>query len=167
MTSKQADAFDKVFSILPEDCQESFREVAEYAISLGYMPAIKGVRKDYLDFTNSKLKRTVLKVQAATPKFPPYISIKFYAIPTYSSYFQKAVDDRLSTWSRLKYEARCFGCGKCDGTEGYSVILPNGKQGFLCGFGILPLPPLFAYNIEEVKEALRLQDDFFKRQAYA
>ena len=127
----------------------------------------KGVRKDYLDFSNSKWKRTILKVQAATPKFPPCISIKFYAIPTYSLYFQKAIDDRLLTWNRLKYEARCFGCGKCDGMEGYTVTLPDGKKGFLCGFGLLPLPPLNAENIVEVKEALRLQDEFFKKQASA
>ena len=167
MTTKQADAYHKVFSVLPDYCRESFREVADYAISLGYMPAIKGVRKDYLDFSNSKLKRTILKVQAATPKFPPYIAIKFYAIPMYSPYLQKAVDDRQSTWNRLNYEAHCFGCGKCDGTEGYTVTLSDGKQGFLCGFGLLPLPPLCAGNIAEVKEALRFQDEFFKKQASA
>ena len=165
LTNKQADAFAKVFSMLPDDCQESFREVAEYAISLGYMPTIKGVRQDYLDFSNSKLKRTILKVQAATPKFPPYIEMKFYAITKYSSYFQKAIDDRILTWNRLKYDARCFGCGKCDGTEGYVIIMPDGKQGFLCGFGLLPLPPLNIDNIVEVKEALRIQDEFFKRKA--
>jgi len=165
MTSKQAGAFDKVFSELPDNCHESYREVAEYAVSLGYMPALKGVRKDYLDFSNSKLKRTILKVQAATPNFPPYIAIKFYAIPIYPPYLQIAVHNRLSTWNRLNYEARCFGCGKCDGTEGYTVGLPDGKQGFLCGFGLLPLPPLSADNIADVKEALRLQDEFFRKQA--
>ena len=166
MTSKQADAFEKIISGLPDDCRDSFREVAEYAISLGYMPAIKGVRKDYLDFSNSKLKRTILKVKT-DPKSPPYLEIKFYAIPAYSPYFQKAIDDRLFTWNRLKYEARCFTCGKCDGTEGYSVTLPDDQKGFLCGFGLLPLPPLSPGNIAEVKDALRLQDEFFKRQASA
>ena len=165
MTAKQMDAFNKVFSALPDDCRECFQEVAEYAISLGYMPTIKGVRKDYLDFSNSKWKRTILKIQAPTPKYPPYIAIKFYAVPTYSPYLQKAVDDRLSTWNRLKYEARCFGCGKCDGTEGYIVALPEGKKGFLCGFGLLPLPSLNNENIAEVKEALRVQDEFFRKQA--
>jgi len=167
MTAKQSDSYDKIIPVLPDDCRESFREVAEYAISLGYMPAVKGVRKDYLDFSNSKLKRTILKVQAATPKFPPCISMKFYAFPTYSSYFQKAIDDRVLTWNRLKYEARCFGCGKCDGTEGYTVTLADGKQGFLCGFGLLPLPSLGNENIAEVKEALKVQDEFFRKKASA
>jgi len=166
MTNKQTDDFNKIISALPADCRESFREVAEYAISLGYLPAIKGVRKDYLDFSNSKLKRTILKVKT-DPKFPPYLEMKFYAIPTYSSYFQKAVDDRLLTWNRLKYEARCFGCGKCDGTEGYTITFPDGKEGFLCGFGLLPLPSLDTGNIFEVKDALRLQDEFFRKQASA
>jgi len=165
MTTKQADALHKVLSALPDDCREGFEEIAECAISLGYMPAIKGVRKDYLDFSNSKWKRTILKIQAPTPKFPPYLAIKFYAVPAYSAYFQKAIDDRLSTWQRLHYEARCFGCGKCDGTEGCTVTLAEGKKGFLCGFGLLPLPPLDNENIAEVKEALKLQDEFFRERA--
>jgi len=164
MTSKQTDAFEKILSALPDDCQKNFHEVAEYAVSLGYMPTIKGVRKDYADFSNSKLKRTILKVMT-DPKFLPCLEIKFYAIPAYSPYFQKAIGDRLSTWNRLNYEPRCFGCGKCDGTEGYEVVLPDGKKGFLCGFGLLPLPPLTAEHVSEVKEALRLQDDFFRKQA--
>ena len=166
MTNKQIAALEKVLSVLPDDCQKNFREIAEYAILLGYMPAVKGVRKDYLDFSNSRLKRTILKIKTDS-QFPPYLEMKFYAIPIYSSYFQRAIGDRLSTWNRLHYEARCFGCGKCDGTEGYVVILPDGKKGFLCGFGLLPLPSLSAENVHEVKEALRLQDDFFKKQASA
>jgi len=164
MTTKQMDAFNKVFSALPDNCRENFQDIAEYAISLGYMPTVKGVRKDYLDFSNSKLKRTILKIQAPTPKFPPYLAMKFYASPVYSSYFQKALGDRLSTWSRLKYDARCFGCGKCDGTEGYMVTLPDGEKGFLCGFGLLPLPPLGNENIADVKGAMKLQDEFFRKQ---
>jgi hypothetical protein len=166
MTKKQTDALESILSALPDDFKKNFREIAEHAIYLGYMPAIKGVRKDYLDFSNSKLKRTILKIKT-DPKFPPYLELKFYAIPAYSSYFQKAIDNRLSTWKRLNYEARCFGCGRCDGMEGYSVILPDDKKGFLCGFGLLPLPPLESENVSEVKDAINLQDEFFRKQASA
>lgn len=167
MTQKQNDALNKIIAALPDDCQENFREIAEYAISLGYMPTVKGSSKDYADFSNSKLKRTILKIKAPAPKFPAYLEIKFYALPAFSAYFKKAIEDRILTWNRLKYEFRCFGCGKCNGTEGYAVTLPDGKKGFLCGFGLLPLPPLSVENMTEVKEALRLQDDFFKKQASA
>jgi hypothetical protein len=124
------------------------------------MPTTKGVRKDYVDFSKSKLKRTILKIKN-DPKFPPYLEIKFYALSKYSAYFQKAIEDRISTWNRLNYEFRCFGCGKCNGTEGYTIVLPNDKKGFLCGFGLLPLPPLSVENISETKEALRIQNDYF------
>ena len=165
MTDKQKYALDKIISDLPDDNRNTFREVAEHAVSLGYMPVLKGVRKNYCDFSNSKLKKTILKIQT-NPKFP-YLEMKFYAIPIYSSCFQRAVDNRLLTWNRLKYEACCFGCGKCDGTEGYTIILPDGKKGFLCGFGLLPLPSFSDENIVDVKEALNIQDEFFRKKASA
>ena len=55
----------------------------------------------------------------------------------------------------------CFGCGKCDGTQGYPIPLPGGGEGFLCGFGLIPLPTFRAGHVPEVKEALRIQDEFF------
>ena len=87
--------------------------------------------------------------------------MKFYAIPIYSGIFQKAIAERILTWNRFGYEMRCFGCGKCDGTQGYTFDFPDGKQGFLCGFGVLPLPEFCAENLQEVKEALKVQDEFF------
>jgi hypothetical protein len=161
MTEKQQNALSSIMTILPDDSQKSIKEIAEYAISLGYMPTIKGKNKNYLDFTNSKLKKTILKIQT-NPKFP-YLEIKFYAMPTFSAFFQKAIDYRIKTWNRLKYEFSCFGCGKCNGTEGYTVTLPDGKNGFLCGFGLLPLPSLSTENVTEVKEAIRLQNEFFMK----
>jgi len=165
MTDKQKLALNTIISAIPDKDRESYREIAEYAVSLGYMPTLKGVRKDYCDFSNNKLKRTILKIQT-NPKFP-FLEMKFYAIPAYTSCFQRAVDYRLSTWNRLKYETRCFGCGKCDGTEGYTITMTDGKKGFLCGFGLLPLPSFSTDDIVDVKEALRIQDESFKKIASA
>ena len=159
MTEKQQSALYGIITVLSEDYQKSIMEIAEYAISLGYMPTIKGKNKNYLDFSNNKLKRTILKIQT-NPKFP-YLEMKFYAIYEFSKFFQKAIDYRINTWNRLKYEFRCFGCGKCNGTEGYKITLPDGKNGFLCGFGLLPLPSLSEENVTEVKNALKLQNEYF------
>jgi len=166
MTEKQKNALEKIITALPAEYRENYREVAEYAISLGYTPSVKGVREDYADFTGSKTKKKILKINT-DPKFSPCLSIKFYALPNseYSAYFQKAIDDRILTWKRLKYKFSCFGCGKCDGTEGYIITLPDNEKGFLCGFGLLPLPLLNAENITEVKEALRIQHEYFINQA--
>ena len=162
MTEKQKNALENVISALPDDCRESYLEVAEYAISLGYMPVLKGSRQDYADFTKSKIKRTILKINT-NPDFR-WLAIKFYALPTYTGIFQEAVDARLAYWNKLGYEAHCFGCGKCDGTHGYKCNLPDGKQGFLCGFGMIPLPTFCSENISEVKEALKVQDEFYMKQ---
>ena len=162
MTEKQKYALNKVITALPNSYRESYLEIAEYTISLGYKPVIKGRREDYADFINSKLKRTILKINT-NPKFI-WPAMKFYALPTYSGIFLEAINERLAYWDKLGYEAHCFGCGKCDGTHGYKCTLPDGKQGFLCGFTVLPLPSFSAENIPEVKKALRLQHEFYSKQ---
>ncbi|MDO4285543.1 MAG: hypothetical protein Q4C60_09450 [Eubacteriales bacterium] len=161
MTEKQQHALQTILSALPEDCRESYREIAEYAISLGYMPALKGSRKDYADFSSPRLKRTLLKINA-NPDCRG-IAIKFYALPEYRGVFRDAIEKRLAYWNKLGYEAKCFGCGKCDGTHGYPCVTRSGERGFLCGFGVVPIPAFTAEHIEEVKEAMKIQDEFFKR----
>lgn len=161
MTEKQKNALNTILAALPDDCRESYQKIAEYAISLGYMPVLKGSHKDYADFTNSKLKRTILKIN--TNSNYRCIAMKFYALSRYSGIFQDAIDKRLDYWNKLGYEAKCFGCGKCDGTHGYKCITHSGTKGFLCGLGVIPIPTFKSENIDEVKEAIKIQDDFFKK----
>ena len=163
MTQKQAEALDKIIAKLLREHQESFREVAEYVISLGYMPTLKGRKKSYVDFSKSKINRTILKIDAGLNA--PKLAVKFFAIPVYSGVFEDTIKERLAYWNKLGYEVHCFACGKCNGTQGYAVGLPDGKQGFLCGFGVVPLPSFCDENIKEVKEALKIQDEFFVKQA--
>ena len=161
MTKKQQNALNTILSALPEDCREGYQQIAEYAVSLSYMPVLKGSCKDYADFTNSKLKRTILKINT-NPKYR-CIAMKFYALSEYNGVFQEAIDERLAYWNKLGYEAKCFGCGKCDGTQGYKCIIQGGAEGFLCGFGVVPIFKFKAENIEEVKEAIKIQDEFFQK----
>jgi hypothetical protein len=51
--------------------------------------------------------------------------------------------------------------GRCSEPQGYVFTLPDGKQGFICGFGILTLPSFTAENVPKIKEALKIQDRFF------
>ena len=162
MTKKQEYALNRVISLLPDDCRGNILEIAEFAMSLGYMPSIKGKSENYADFSKSKIKRTILKINT-NPKFP-FLSMKFYAIPEYSGIFQKAIEDRIIYWGKLGYETRCFGCGKCDGTHGYRFSSSDGKQGFICGFAVVPLPLFSDENIPKVKEALKIQDELFTKQ---
>jgi len=161
MTEKHKYALNKIISSLPENLRETYKEIAEYAISLGYMPVIKGKNETYVDFVKSKIKRTILKIDI-NPNLLPRLAIKFYALDTYSGIFEKAIDERILYWKKLGYKTQCFGCGKCDGTHGYKITLPDGEKGFLCGFGVLSLPTLNVENISEVKEALRIQDEYWR-----
>jgi len=163
MTKKQEDALAAIIDALPKEAQNGIREVAEYAISLGYMPALKGGRKAYADFSNRKVGRTILKINSDSDF--PRLSMHFFAVPTHASLFQDALQARLAYWNKLRYEARCFGCGKCDGKQGDAVSLSDGRQGFLCGRGVIPLPTFGNANITEVKNALDIQHEFFKKQA--
>jgi hypothetical protein len=169
MTIKQKDALERIISALPNDCQSSFREVAEHAISLGYMPVTRGANATYADFVKSKIKRTILKIDLNTN--PPRLGMKFYAIPEYFGIFGAAIEERVTYYSKLNYEitAHCTGCmhsesGKCKGAQGYTFKFSDGRQGFLCGFCVISLPSFSAENVAEVKQALTLQDDYFIKQ---
>ena len=160
MTEKQKHALSKVMDALPDDCRGVFREIAEYAISLGYMPALKGARGTYLDFMKSKVKRMILKIDT-DPKFPPRLAIKFFAIPAYTGIFLESIVKRLDVLAQYGVPTGCYGCGRCDRTWGYTYALPDGRQGFLCGGAVIDLPSLGAEHVSEVKNALKMQDDFF------
>ncbi|MCL1827541.1 MAG: hypothetical protein FWG20_05800 [Candidatus Cloacimonetes bacterium] len=162
MNEKQTYALNKIISDLPDDYKEAFREVAEYAISLGYKPVLKGSRNTYVDFIKSKVKKMIMKIDT-DPKFPPRLAIKFFALNKYTGIFNDAIIFRIATWDRLGYKTKCGGCGHCDGTIGYKFSLHSGRNGFLCGNSVLDLPGFCADHIVAVKEALQVQDEFFMK----
>jgi len=160
MTEKQKNALGKLLAAIPEECRNAYREVAEYTITLGYIPTIKGAHDSYADFSKSKVKKTLLKIDT-DPHFPPRLAMKFFATHSYSALFQQAVEARLAQFTKFGYGTGCGSCGKCDGTHGYTYTYPDGKQVFLCGRELLDLPSFSADNVSEVKEALRRQDELF------
>ena len=166
MTEKQKNALNKIIAALPDDCQESYLEIAEYAISLGYMPVLTGKNKDAVNFRKSKTKRTILRI-----KLPRQIAMSFYALQEYTDVFKEALDGRFDIENNIGLETRRFECenkcGQCGYGAygyGYSFPLPNGKYGFICGHCVIPLPTYRAENIQEVKEALKIQDEFYVKQ---
>jgi len=157
MSEKQEYALHKILSSLPDDCREPFREVAEYAISLGYVPKLNA-KETYADFNSTKTKRIILKIDAAAT--PPRLAMQFCPMPAYSGIFYDAIVERVGILVQMGHTPRCWGCGKCDGTEGHTYVLSDGKTGFLCGRGVMTLPSFCAENVSEVKAALKAQDDY-------
>ena len=158
MTEKQEYALNKIISSMPDEYRESFLEVAEYAVSLGYKPKLNA-KETYADFIKAKTKRPILKIDV-DPKFPPRLAIQFTPMPAYSGIFYDAIEERAGLLEQMGHKPRCWGCGKCDGTEGHNYVLRDGRTGFLCGRGVITLPFLRAENVPEVKAALKNQDEY-------
>lgn len=165
MTEKQNEAMKKIIAAIPIEYQDIYRGIAEYAMFLGYMPILKGVRGQYAVFSKPKINRTILKIVTSDPKTSmPFIEMRFFAnTPPYSSYFQKAIDDRIYVWN-FDCDHPCNKCGSCDGTQVYYSTYPDGTERTLCGYTSLIFMPLVqAENIFEIKDALEKQDDYYRK----
>jgi len=173
MTKKQKYALNKIITALPNDCRENYLEIVEYAISLDYMPVLAGKQEDKLDFRKSKTKKTILSIRTKNNSLQ--IAMRFYALQEYTGIFKEALDARIDMYIKHGFkinesETRHFECsrkcGLCDGTHGYSFILPDEKYGFFCGHDVIPLPTFRAESIQEVKEALKIQDELHLKQTF-
>ena len=158
MTEKQKYALNKIITALPDNCRETFREVAEYAVLLGYMPKLNA-KETYADFIKSKHGRTILKIDINAA--PPRLALRFDALRVYSGIFQEAVENRVNLLEGCSwFTGNCHNCGKCDRTQGYSYELSDGRKGFFCGSGVIDMPLFGDEHIAEIKNALKTQDDY-------
>jgi len=162
VTAKQKYAFDKIINAVSGDKYDAFREVAEYVISLGYMPKLN-TGETYVDFIKSKVKRMIMKIDTDF-KYPPRLTINFFAIPEYTGIFAEAIEYRVGLLAGLGHTARCWGCKKCDGTRGYKYEFPDGRKIFLCGVGAIDIPSFDTENVTQIKDALKIQDEFFMNE---
>jgi hypothetical protein len=164
MTDKQQTALDAALAKIPELDRNLYRNIAEYAISLGYMPKLGGKDGSYAEFIKSKIKRTLIKFQFAPGAGRKYaVKLSFYATPAYSPLFKEAVAEMVHTLRKQNYEVRCWNCGMCDGTLGYKHIGEDGAESFLCGKGVLQLPEIGAEHLDEIKSLMKAQDDFWMK----
>ena len=166
MTEKQQNAVKKIIADLPPDYQGIYREIAEHAISLGYLPSLKGAQGQYVifnkNFPKCKTNRTILKIVADHKQKNYSMETRFFANKSYSPFFEKAIDLRLSY--NFDTDHGCSNCGKCDGTQGYYYKTSDGERKFICGFvSLIQLPLVQAENISEIKDALTRQDDLYVR----
>lgn len=148
---------------LPERYREIFRELGEYAISLGYRPKRTKSKDFTLDFSKNKVKRTILKMEVhdnGQKSNSPGLRLKFYATEAYSKIFRDGVQTVIEEFNG-KYTG-CYGCGRCKGKlEGYIFTYPDGKEVFRCGNELIAIHDFDAHDIPEIKALLKTQDEFF------
>ena len=99
MTEKQEQIINNLIAAMPEDDRKTYREIAEYAVSLGYTPKAIGKTGGAFDgaiFSKSKTNRTIIKIlpqynEVIDKSGIPMLSVKFFAAPEYSEIFSQGI----------------------------------------------------------------------------
>lgn len=165
LSERTSKLLNEFISELPESQREMFQEIAEYSISLGYTPK-KTKSKDFaLDFSKSKVKRTIMKMEIhhnAIKMNEPGLRLKFYANKNYSDIFKLGIQRVIEEFNG-KYTG-CYGCGRCKGElEGYTYTYNDGKKIFRCGSELIAIHNFSPKDIPEIKMLIKVQDEFFKK----
>jgi len=158
---------NEFLSELPEPSRTLYRELAEYAVSLGYTPKKTKTQSFALDFSKAAVRKTILKLEAhdnGIERSGPGLRMKFYACDQYSEIFQNAVRRVIEAFGG-KYTG-CYGCGRCkDQPEGYTYVYPDGRTVFRCGSELISVPGFGSEHLEQFRSLLSRQDAFFTGQA--
>ena len=150
MTEKTRIKLDSVISKFLDEYRDLYRELVEYVVSLGYSAKVNA-KETYADFVKSKHGKTIMKIECGyeNPAIPR-LSIRFDALSVCSGNFQKAIE---------RFIEGCPNCRKCNGRFGNRYLLSDGREVFPCRATIY-MP---SFGLLEVKEALKLQDDFLMK----
>ena len=139
---------------------EIYMELTQYAVSLGYTPKRNKTQDFSIDFRKNKFKTSIMKMDMHAEQNIPGLRLKFYASENYSQVFRDSIKKVIEEFDG-RYTG-CYGCGRCKGKlEGYTYVYPDGKKIFRCGRELIPILDFTAQNIEEIKELIKKQDDFY------
>jgi hypothetical protein len=148
---------DDYFATLTEAEQAVFSAIAQYAFRLGYKAKKDKAKSLGYTFTHSKVKKLILRFSSSRGK--PIIKLKFFASRHYSEFFQEALRATIEEYD-YKYTG-CYGCGNCNGTEGYRYMYPDGREYYRCGTELIELTEISSVPVPELLELLREQHDYY------
>ena len=168
MNARQSALIEEYLSLINPSYRPAMRELAEYAVSLGYTPTRCKTQDLTIDFRNAKQKRTIMKLEqreqshdgfAYGERDVPGLRLKFYASAEYSEVFQNAVKRVIENFGG-KYTG-CYGCGRCTGKkQGYVYAYPDGRKVFRCGGELLSVFD-FLDHVDEAKRLLQRQAEAY------
>lgn len=168
MNEKHRVILNELLSNIDVKYNEMFLELAEYAISLGYNPVRNKTRDVTIDFRKNKVKKTILKMESKEQKHDGYkynernipgVRLRFFAAKEYSDIFKQGIQNVIEEYEG-KYTG-CYGCGRCDGTEGYNYMYPDGRQVYRCGSELISIFNFTEKDIPEIKKLLKIQDHYY------
>jgi hypothetical protein len=145
------------FATLADDERTIFSAIARYAFSLGYKARRDKTRTPGYSFTHNKVKKQILRFSSSRGK--PVLKLKFFASPRYSKFFQEAIRRVIEEYD-YKYTG-CYGCGNCDGTQGYRYQYPDGREYYRCGTELIEITDIQNIPLAEMLELFKKQHDFY------
>lgn len=170
MKDKQAKLIEEYVALIPERFSKLFIELAEYAIYLGYNPIRNKTQDLTIDFKKNKYKAIIMKIGLKEGRHDgfgcgerdnPDLRLRFFASDSYSTIFQNAIKNVIEEFDG-KYTG-CYGCGRCEGQlEGYTYVYPDRREVFRCGRELVPIYDYDEASIEEIKELMNEQDEFYR-----
>lgn len=169
MNEKSRILLNEFLDAIPLKHRIMFNELAEYADNLGYIPKRTKTKNFSIDFSKSKVKKTIMKFEDhdnGIPSRVPGLRLKFYANKTYSDIFEEGIKRVIEAFEG-RYTG-CYGCGRCKGDlEGYTYRYPDGRSVFRCGSELIAIQNWHDGYLEEIKQLLKAQDKFWINKASA
>jgi hypothetical protein len=168
MNEKQKLILAELLTGIDDPYHAIFLELAEYAVSLGYNPVRNKTHDVTIDFRKNKIKKTIMKMEAREQKHDGYqfgernipgLRLRFYASKNYSDIFKKGIQRVIEDFDG-RYTG-CYGCGRCDSTEGYTYVYPDGRKVFRCGSDLVSIFDFAKQDIPEIKLLMKNQADFY------
>lgn len=168
MKDKHKAILEEIFTQIDQSYSLMFNELAEYAIGLGYNPVRNKTNEVTIDFRRSKIKKSIMKMEANEQKHDGYdygernipgLRLRFFAIKEYSDIFLHGIQHVIEEFGG-KYTG-CYGCGRCDGSEGYTFVYSDGKQIYRCGSELISIFDFTDNDIPEIKKMLKMQADYY------
>lgn len=168
MNDKHVAIINEFLPSIDTNYHPMFLDLAEYSVSLGFNPVRNKTHDVSIDFRNNKIKRAIMKMEAKEQKHDgftygardiPGLRLRFFAAKEYSEIFKRGIQNVIE-----EFEGRytgCYGCGRCDGTEGYIYQYPDGRQVYRCGSELLSIFDFSEQDIPENKKLLKMQADYY------
>ena len=160
MTEKTRTKLDNFILENPEEYRGFVKELAEYAISLGYNPKFQK-NISCVDFIKSKNGRTIMKIYAncnphgLASDGKPHLRIRFDGLPICTGLFEEAAKLCHSVCM-----AHCNSQSNCNRANAIKYTLSDNSVVLGTCQQIRDIPK---YNIEDlplIKESLKIQDAY-------
>ncbi len=169
MNERQHSLLEGLLERINPAYHQLFKDLSEYAISLGYTP-VRNKTKDYsLDFKNNKLKKTIMKLEEKEQKHEgigygerniPGLRLKFFASSEYSGIFKKGIQIVIENFDG-KYTG-CYGCGRCqEKLQGYRFVYPGKNEVFRCGSELVSIYEFSDQDRLEIMKLMGEQAEYF------